>query len=144
MPRMYTRGDFDYVLIGDKGLPEDQQAVFELATLNPETDAKLQDDIIATTTALDPTKQDMSVKNQMATVSLQILKHGLRGWRNFYKNGKEVVFKSKGAPLCSPENIAELHPRDRLELSDAVTEGNSIDEQTAKNSPSEPGSETES
>lgn len=141
MPRMYTKGEFSYVLMADRGLPKEKQAVFKLRTLSAEKAAELEDGIIAATTEQDPEKREIAVQHKGATVTLETLKYGLAEWDNFSRNGTEILFKHPQSSICARENIEQLHPSDRHELADAITEGNSLSEEDSKNSESASGSE---
>jgi hypothetical protein len=134
---MYTKGEFPYVLKGDRKLPKEEQAVFQLATLDPEEYAELEDSLFYFTEEREDKTATSAARK--AQVEYKTLRRGVKGWDNFKRNGEEVVYKHPGSTRCAKENIAQLHPEDRHELAEAITEGNTLSEEDAKNSESASG-----
>ena len=68
------------------------------------------------------------------SVALAILQGGLVGWENRKDHdGQPVPFTEIAEDgKCPLENIETIHPDDRLELANAIDQGNRISEDDAK------------
>ena len=120
------RATFDYVLKEDRELPEEQQTVFELRPLTVSEEARVADSMIASV----PGQDEMSIKS--GSYQLQILRCGLRGWRNF-KNAKgaDVAFDvTKGNHRhVTDDSLDRLSYANRNELTNAITEHSAVSEE---------------
>jgi hypothetical protein len=120
------RATFDYVLQEDRELPEEQQTVFELRSLTVSEEARVADSMIASV----PGQDEMSIKS--GSYQLQILRCGLRGWRNFKTTaGTDAQFDvTKGNPRhVTDECLDRLSSANRTELTNAITEHSSVSEE---------------
>ena len=123
---------FKYTLIEERKKPAEKQTVFMLKNLSSLELAKVEDSLSFSVTrddAGEPSAGEVNVKGGSKTLS--ILHAGLVGWENFKdEKGKEVKFnKSEGYY----KNLDYLKPAWRRELSDAITEQNSLTEEESKN-----------
>lgn len=111
------RQEFDYVLQCDRALPVDQQTVFVLRGLTVAEEARIEDSLAVLA--------DGGVSMRSGEQKLQILRMGLRGWRNFRRaDGTEVPFqKVNGHPgHVTDASLDFLAPEWRTELANAITE----------------------
>ena len=117
---------WEYVLLVDRELPPEQQAVFELKVLTARDQAALQDG--ATKGNIDG-----SLEFKSGTQTLRILELGVRTWRNFKDAaGADVPYReNNGKPR--PENWDCLRPEWRRELANVITEQNRLTEEERKN-----------
>jgi hypothetical protein len=118
---------WDYVLKCDRELPEEQRTVFSLRVLTAKQLAELEDRAVRS----DPAG---NLEYRTGTSTLQILKMGVTGWKNFRgADGSEIQFReNNGNPR--DENWDLLRPEWRRELANAVTEQNRLSEEERKNS----------
>lgn len=130
--------EWEYVLREERGT--DSPTVFILGVLSATAEAAIED-------ALVQVHADRSMSAQTGTQTANILRAGLRGWRNFRDaRGTDVPFPtSKGRMLggratVTDEGLTMLAPKHRKELAEAITERNELTDDDRKNSSSAPAS----
>jgi len=149
MAEAFIPGEFDFVLPEDEGreLDDPKRSVFHLATLDEHEYAQIEDAIEFS--AADIAKMEALVKEQKkggkqsrgikvntkaGSRNLSLLRIGLKGWTNFWKQGEKLEFVKPGADgMCPWENIRHLHPTQRSLISAAIENGNTVAEEEAKN-----------
>lgn len=106
----------EYVLKCDRDLPVDGQTVFLIA---PQTVAQTR----AAETKLQPVvRGDVTIQGSNVDFVHQVLRHGLRGWRNFKNRaGVQIAWQAShrdGQP--TDETLARLSLSYRAELAEAI------------------------
>lgn len=120
------KATFDYVLEDDRKLEQSEQTVFVLRGLTVAEEAKVADSMISSI----PGQEELTFRS--GTHQLTILRHGLRGWRNFRSaDGSEVPFETtKGSPRqVTDECLDRLSPLHRQELVAAIMDRGTISEE---------------
>ena len=109
----------EYILECDKKLKPEEQTIFTLKPLSAKEYAEAQDNIIV----------DKSRIKNFSSYSLEVLRLGLKGWKNFRDQaGVEIPFSED-----IDENINWLDISYRYELSTRITELSSLPESKKKN-----------
>lgn len=125
----------DYVLERERGLPPEQQTVFQLRTLTTRQRFRLMD---------LHRLRDGGVEIRQGEVQYTALKVGLVGWRNFLDaNGAEIPFEREGGIRsvnhidvngpASDATLDRLASEDALELAEAVASAAHLTRADAKN-----------
>lgn len=122
---------WDYILKCDRGT--DNPTVFVLGALTVADEAALQDRMVSI--------KDGTTQVASGTHTLDVLRRGLRGWKDFITSGGDLVpFKTdasrrtRGVDPVSDESLAYLSPEHRRELAEAIIERNTMSEAERKNS----------
>jgi hypothetical protein len=119
------KATFEYVLEDDRQLEQGEQTIFTLRGLTVAEEAKVADSMISSI----PGQEELTFRS--GTHQLTILRHGLRGWRNFLNGeGAEVPFETtKGSPRqVTDECLDRLSPAHRQELVAAIMDRGTISE----------------
>jgi len=124
----------------DNGAIDPQKTVFVLGALTAEQDAKIEDlgaELIVGDSGVSGGRLNRG------TVTLQILRYGLRGWRNFRDpEGNDVAWKSEGGnpPRCAVSCLDYLSSEHRAQIANAITERQRVT--PVERDSSEPSSES--
>lgn len=124
---------FDYVLKCDRDKPVEDQTVFKLSVLNAAEYAEIEDSTVVG-------DREHGFRTQSGSTILRVLRLGLRGWSNLRnEEGEEVTFATRtvnggrrgAVQQPTDETLSRLLPAWRRELCNAITEGNTVDEDEA-------------
>jgi len=116
---------FDFVLECDRGLPYEEQTIWELKPLNVREAAKIEDGAVL----FKEGGSEAAVASGSTTIN--VLKMGLKGVRNFRAaDGSEVPFTTtKQGSEVSDTFLSRIAPEHRRELANAITEGAHLGEE---------------
>jgi len=109
MKGIRTDKPVEYVCKCDRDLPKDSQTIFVVKLLTPEEQAKHRDQMYSVKGIGAQRKEQFLT----GTVSLDALRMGLKGWKNFkFEDGEEIQFKD--------ENLACIPSTQRDELANYI------------------------
>lgn len=98
------------------------KTVFRLGALTAEQEARIED---MGTELIVGESGVTGGKLNRGSVTIEILRYGLRGWRNFNDaEGAPVEWKSEGGkpPRCAPSCLSALSGEHRRQIANAITE----------------------
>lgn len=113
------KATFDYVLMDDRSLPQEEQTVFQLRGLTVAEEARVADSMISSV----PGQDELSIRS--GTHQLTVLRFGLRGWSNFKdSSGSDIHFsvEQRHPRHVTDEALDRLAPKHRQELVNAIME----------------------
>lgn len=117
---------FDYVLQEEK--EKENPTIFKLKILAARELAEIEDNVSSFVSG----KGEVELRIRPGTEILQILRRGLKGWENFKDDkGKDIPFReNNGVPR--EDNFDRLRPEWRREISNAITEMNTMSGEETK------------
>lgn len=126
-------GTFNYVSKNDPD--KENPTVFHLKNLDASDQARIEDSLATGKAPVGGSRdEDVRIEVSSGTNVLRILNAGLDGWENFKdENGNEVEFIKDGRGKPKSDMFNYLPPSLRRELSNAITEGNTLSEEQEKN-----------
>lgn len=110
----------------DDGSIDEANTVWFLGALTAEQEAKIEDlggELVYNRE--NPTSGEVVGRMRRGSSTLEILRHGLRGWRNFPDaSGVDVKWESAGGnpPRCKTSCMDYISSEHRAQLANAITE----------------------
>lgn len=127
--------EINYVSENDDAKGTDGETVFILRAISARTVALIRDK--STRFVNVGEGKEPEIEMNLNTANLEMVRYGLKGFRNFYSNEGEVAFlteKDAFGEVVVKEETLNAIPADLIqELARAIQGFNSIDEQTRKN-----------
>ena len=122
---------FDYVLVAERDLPEEDRTVFHLRGLTIEEETNLNNGMLSSQMGGD------EVNWNTGDYQLSTLKRGVLGWENFMdKRGEPVPFRTMDPGKATSRKMAgvtneclnTISSTDRTELANAITSRGKVTE----------------
>jgi len=122
---------FDYVLEDERAAPPGEQTIWKLKALTYAEKEQLGDLCFVSGT------EGMSLLQNPLRKARKILNLGLLGWERFLgEDGQPLAFRAAGEGFERriPDEVLNAIAEYAIELANAITEGATLQESTAKNS----------
>jgi len=108
----------------EDGSIDESKTVFVLGALTAAQEATVEDmggELVYD--SANPTAGEVVGRIRRGSSTLQILRFGLRGWRNFsLENGADAKWESEGKNRCSKQSMDYLSSEHRTQIANAITE----------------------
>lgn len=125
MPTAYSNPEFDYVLMRERNLPQEQRTVFRMRRLSWRAMQEIYRKIKVVDNEVDVDPMDMARK---------VLDLGLVDWRNFLRDDGSEFPLTRDENGGLSEEVLDVIAGDWSELSNAITDHSKLPEGVAKNS----------
>ena len=128
-------GTFKHISKNDPD--KENPTIFLLKVLDASEQARIEDNLATGKAPMGGSRdEDVRIEVSSGTNVLRILGSGLEGWENFAdpeKEGEFIEFEKDGRGKPKQNMFNYLSPLLRRELSNAITEGNTLSEDQEKN-----------
>lgn len=108
----------------EDGSIDEAKTVFILGALTAAQEAKVEDmggELVYD--QANPTAGEVVGRIRRGSSTLEILRYGLRGWRNFYtEEGSDVKWENGGSGTCKASCMDYISSEHRVQIANAITE----------------------